>query len=202
MPGLPVTEFHRIFLGTFNPEALGRFRQCTGPLPQDSEVTIVNGRITPGSKGGSRTEITDISIWLEGFLNYCTAVEILRQPDISFATTTRIFIQKVIYLSQRHQWKSTLNFALSHHSVAMQKGHLDPENWKFDREDTWSFCNDDTRIRTTASAKTGTPSTGGKKSEVCRNYNTSLCTMDPCKRLHQCSICKGAHKAPNCPQSA
>lgn len=203
LPGLPITEVHRIFHGTFSPESLNRLRQMVIQPSEDSgAVIIVDGRIKSANKG-SRNEIKNASDWLEGFFNYCTIVEILRQPPLRLAVATRIFAQKVLYLSAKHQWSQVRGWAISHHSSAIQKGQLDPSNWVIDRNELWNFCNDDTRIslRTSISNNPKTGPVSAKKTEICRNWNTALCTEDPCKRLHQCTRCKGPHKSPNCAQA-
>lgn len=139
------------------------------PFEDSGAVIIVDGRIKSANKG-SRNEIKNVSDWLEGFFNYCTIVEILCQPPLRLAVATRIFAQKVLYLSAKHQWSQVRGWAISHHSSAIQKGKLDPSNWVVDRGELWNFCNDDTRIslRTSTSNNPKTGSASAKKTEISR----------------------------------
>lgn len=91
LPGLPIAEIHRIFTGTFSPESLNRLRQMVAYIPDDTgAIVIVDGHIKPANKG-SRNEIKSCHAWLEGFFNYCTIMEILRQPNLRIAAATRTF---------------------------------------------------------------------------------------------------------------
>jgi hypothetical protein len=140
IPGMPQSEIRRIYQGKFSFEGLARLRDHPGERLDDGRnMEFANGRFKLVTKG-NRKDIISFLIWLEGFLNYCTIVDIVRKPSVELVVARRLLERRILHLSQLYRWPIVLQFAIQLGDRAMRKSQVEAASWLLTKLSSMHFA--------------------------------------------------------------